>query len=455
MDPDEVSKLVREMKLSSEAGELMVEINLPTNSPTVGANMKRYVVGKIFASRVVNRENLRTQLPRILQTRGDLDIEIVGDNLFILVFTNDRDRRHALFDGPWHFFDNLMLFKEPKGLEKPTDIIFSEFTTWIQIHNLPIACMNPSVIRQIAEAVGTVEEIDTGDGGNCLGQYARALVTRDVNLPLQRCVSICAGTDNEAQIVLIRYERLPEFCNACGRLGHIVRHCMDPSVDKQKRPFGVWLKATRTVESRRGRGGNIPREAPGLAEVSSSSQPASRALVVAEESPLASNATFAAGASRDETSTEYVLEPMGIEDEIVVAEPQAGAHTILKHVPDATNMNKIIDIPMTTQGPVRAASPIKKTTPFRAKNILLAALSPKKSREGWKRRARAIGNKKQEKTKTTLLGDKRKVDDGKSAERQGDAKRSLSFLKGNNEDGTLSTSVLISAEAASQPRRSL
>lgn len=206
MDPDEVSRLVLELKLTNEAKTAVVDVT-DSRARDEGLanilNLKSYVVGKIFASRVVNRENLRVQLPRILQTRYVPDIEIVGDNIFMVVFACDSDRRHALVDGPWHFFDNLMLFKEPKGLEKPTDVQFTEYTTWIQCHNLPIVCMNSTMIRAVASHVGRVEEIDIGEGGNCLGQYARARVTRALDKPLQRCVQIKGGSDGEMQLILI------------------------------------------------------------------------------------------------------------------------------------------------------------------------------------------------------------------------------------------------------------
>lgn len=126
MDADEVTRLVKDLNLTTEAEAASVTI-VPTETRGKGTRFGQYLVGKIFDSRVANREALRTHIPRILQTRRVPEIEIVGDNLFVIVFSSDDDRRHALYDGPWHYFNCLMVFKAPVGLQNPTDIVFNEF----------------------------------------------------------------------------------------------------------------------------------------------------------------------------------------------------------------------------------------------------------------------------------------------------------------------------------------
>lgn len=121
MDPCDVAKLVEELKLTSEAKEDGISLT-PDLVALTHERAARCLVGKIFASRVTNRDVLRTNLPRILQIRNNIDVEIVGDNLFLVVFSSLSDRNHTLLHGPWHFFQSLMIFKEPKGLEKPSEV---------------------------------------------------------------------------------------------------------------------------------------------------------------------------------------------------------------------------------------------------------------------------------------------------------------------------------------------
>ncbi|KAK1559742.1 hypothetical protein Q3G72_017870 [Acer saccharum] len=48
--------------------------------------------------------------------------------------------------------------------------------------------------------------------------------------------------------VSLKYERLPEFCFACGRLGHGIKECLDETarkaaLDGSINKYGSWLKA--------------------------------------------------------------------------------------------------------------------------------------------------------------------------------------------------------------------
>lgn len=91
MDADEVARLVKDLKLTTEAEAASVTI-VPTETRGKSTRFGQYLVGKIFDSRVANREALRMHIPRILQTRRVPEIEIVGDNLFVIVFSSDDDR---------------------------------------------------------------------------------------------------------------------------------------------------------------------------------------------------------------------------------------------------------------------------------------------------------------------------------------------------------------------------
>lgn len=252
MDPEEVARLVADLKLSAEAK--VTTINITKEVAESNKNrMRKLLVGKIFDNKVVNKETLRLQVPRILQCQRSPEIEIVGDNRFVAVFAIEEDKKHALVDGPWHFFNSLMSFKAPQGLQDPSEVKFEEITLWAQCHNLPVACMNPMVVRKIGEQIGKVEEIDTGEGGHCLGQFARVRITTFLNKPLKRCVNIKVDDEKAPRLVLLRYERLPDFCHACGRVGHVLRHCDDKEVDKEVLGYGNCMKVTRVVDTRRPR----------------------------------------------------------------------------------------------------------------------------------------------------------------------------------------------------------
>ncbi|KAH6801255.1 hypothetical protein C2S52_001719 [Perilla frutescens var. hirtella] len=202
MDPDDVARLVEELKLTHEASESTVHVAV-RGVENKSRDLRRFLVGKIFAMRVVNRETLKVQVPRILQLRRPVDIEIVGDNLFVVVFGSDEDRCHVIMDGLWHFFNSLMVFKAPVGFQNPMD-------------------------------VGKFKEVDVGERGSCVGQFARVRVCQPIDKPLQRCVKVSDVLSGESRIILLLYKRLPDFYHACGHVGHVFRHCNDTAVDKEK-----------------------------------------------------------------------------------------------------------------------------------------------------------------------------------------------------------------------------
>lgn len=113
--------------------------------------------------------------------------------------------------------------------------------------------------------MGKVDEVDVGEGGLCVGKYARVRITRPIDEPLMRCVPLKQEGLEKEVIVIFQYERLSEFCFLCGKVGHISRDCDDTSVDRQSPRYDGWLRAGRSFIGRRNPvigGGSPVRESP-------------------------------------------------------------------------------------------------------------------------------------------------------------------------------------------------
>lgn len=63
----------------------------------------------------------------------------------------------------------------------------------------------------------------------------------DLNKPLRRGVMI---TLEGKKWVEFRYERLPNFCYACGRLGHAELNCEDEEAKNYGGEYGDWMRAS-------------------------------------------------------------------------------------------------------------------------------------------------------------------------------------------------------------------
>ncbi|XP_073041756.1 uncharacterized protein [Primulina eburnea] len=243
MDEEEIAKRVSSLKLSLP--NLGAPVVIPTVLAAAGSQrLESCLVAKVFSSKAVNRETFRTQMPRIIQAKKEVKIEVIGENMFMLNFNSIMDKRNVMLGGPWNFFKDLVIFKEPTGLQKTMDINFDELAIWVQCHNLPFAFMHESVIRNLGERIGRVLEVDGEEDGNCTGKFVRVRVLLDITKPLLQGLRVKPEEAEEEICILLLYERLPNFCYLCGRLGHVLKECVDHRDEDPVPSYGNWLRAS-------------------------------------------------------------------------------------------------------------------------------------------------------------------------------------------------------------------
>ncbi|KAK2656771.1 hypothetical protein Ddye_009823 [Dipteronia dyeriana] len=81
--------------------------------------------------------------------------------------------------------------------------------------------------------IGDFEDIDVGVTGECFRKYMRIKVAISVSRPLKRFLLMELKKGKET-ILLLRYERLPEYCFHCGLIGHSYQECRDKKEDGRK-----------------------------------------------------------------------------------------------------------------------------------------------------------------------------------------------------------------------------
>lgn len=194
-------------------------------------------------------------MSNIWATKEDVAIEGLGDNQFIFFFTSEEDKVRILVGSPWHYDNSLLLLIEPKGMGEIAKLDFSKATFWVQIHNIPIVCMNQESAFQLGCKIGRVKEIDLGATGNCLGKFIRVRVEVDITKPLEKGILVDID-EQEAIPLILRYERMPDYCYDCGKIGHTMRECPDEDPNRvliagAKGKYADWLKAPPPVRNKK------------------------------------------------------------------------------------------------------------------------------------------------------------------------------------------------------------
>lgn len=143
-------------------------------------------------------------------------------------------------------FDRYLLILNEFDGSPPSQMDFSKSPFWIQIHDMPLVCMNGGVGRKIGESLGEVWDVDVAGDGVGWGSFLRIRVLLDLLKPLERRRSLhIAG---KVHWVTFKYEKLPLFCFTCGRIIHGPRGCPEFNVGRMgdktvEKKWGVWLRA--------------------------------------------------------------------------------------------------------------------------------------------------------------------------------------------------------------------
>ena len=62
---------------------------------------------KVLSSKAMPREVCRSQILQILQVVENVNVELIGTNLFIVEFSSLHDHQIVLKNGPWNLFSDL------------------------------------------------------------------------------------------------------------------------------------------------------------------------------------------------------------------------------------------------------------------------------------------------------------------------------------------------------------
>lgn len=97
----------------------------------------------------------------------------------------------------------------------------------------------------LGNSIGVFEAAKSDENGKMKGETLRVKIKVNVNEPLKRGTTVKIGSVAGKMWIPVTYERLPDFCYYCGRLGHVVQECRSDGAEASaERSYGVSLRET-------------------------------------------------------------------------------------------------------------------------------------------------------------------------------------------------------------------
>lgn len=97
---------------------------------------------EFFSERVIHKEALKNTMQKIWKTSLPFYVQSLGTNMYVIRFDSLRDKEKISCDRPWLFDNYLFNLQLFDGCTPPSRIDFHEASFWMQMHDLPILCMN-------------------------------------------------------------------------------------------------------------------------------------------------------------------------------------------------------------------------------------------------------------------------------------------------------------------------
>ncbi|KAK3222122.1 hypothetical protein Dsin_009147 [Dipteronia sinensis] len=124
MSEAEIAKLYENLSLTDKDGAVL---ELTEEARVEGIkDVDKCLVKKVLSGKKVNREAFKGIINQIWNSLGQVEVELVGDNLFMFYFSYGEDRNLVLQRGPWHFGNSLIVLEKPVGSGNISNLSFNK-----------------------------------------------------------------------------------------------------------------------------------------------------------------------------------------------------------------------------------------------------------------------------------------------------------------------------------------
>ena len=160
---EELEVLWQKLRVTEEEEE---SVNLGRDcTKAAQERAKNCLVMKVLSRKGVMLGALRKNFRILWELNKSMRILVVEDEMFLVEFDDDQDKRRVLEMSLWHYEKQLVLLQEFDGERDPKDIVLRWSPFWVQIYNLPLKHRTRETGMAIGASLGEVLEVDVADTG--------------------------------------------------------------------------------------------------------------------------------------------------------------------------------------------------------------------------------------------------------------------------------------------------
>ena len=101
------------------------------------------LAAKFLTKRIMNVESVARTFQPLWKSKKDVQIKDMGENILFFHFEDECDLDKVIKHEPWTYNKRLVIFEKVIANVPISTLAFQFTSFWIQIHNLPIHCLNP------------------------------------------------------------------------------------------------------------------------------------------------------------------------------------------------------------------------------------------------------------------------------------------------------------------------
>ncbi|KAK6123351.1 hypothetical protein DH2020_042911 [Rehmannia glutinosa] len=178
------------------------------------------LVGRILAPRIISFEHISSLFKKLWNPKGSLSCKPLHDNTVLFSFGDPVDKKKVQLGAPWLLDNYLMPLEEAKSDMVISNFEFKKSPFWIQLHNIPLGLMTTQFASIAGNSIGQFIDVDCDASGSAIGKFLRIRVEMDISKPLRRILQV--DYQSHKITVVLKYERLPDFCFFCGKIDYII-----------------------------------------------------------------------------------------------------------------------------------------------------------------------------------------------------------------------------------------